>query len=188
MPITYGADSVNPLLSIPMSYRADRNKGVMLYGDGLYAAAPDIAAAFPRRTFISATGLLANVDRCRILDVERGDATAEHWPDWRAERVTWCKQHDQDTWPIVYCSIDPDPTHGVAAVLEACSHAGQVPPKHWWIALYTKSGLPMTPLEICGEIHRITGHTLDPATIWGQQFADMGTFDKSVIFQPPRWQ
>lgn len=187
MSLTYGADSVSPLTGIPASYRADRNKGAILYGDGRFAAAPDVAGCFPRRLFISVTGLPANTDRCRALDVERGDATADHWPDWRAERVRYCKAHDLDTWPIVYCSIDPDPAHGVSAVLDACRLAGQEPPLHWWIAWYTPGGIAPTALEVAEEIKRVTGHDIPVADIWGCQFADMGAYDKSVIYQPARW-
>jgi hypothetical protein len=188
MPVTYAADAVQPLQGIPASYRADRNKGVLLYGDGAFAAAPDIASVYPRRLFISTTGAIANVDRCRVLDVERFDATADHWPDWRAARVTWCKQHDNDLWPIVYCSIDPDPSHGVKAVLDACRLAGQEPPKHWWIANYTPGAFVPTVDDVVKTIKRLCGEEIDPDAIWGTQFADFGTFDKSVIFQPPRWQ
>jgi hypothetical protein len=188
MTMTYGADSVSPIHAIPTSYRADRNKGVMLYGDGMFAAAPDVADIYPRRLFISATGQAANVDRCRILDVERGDASADHWPDWRSARVAWCKKHNNDLWPIVYSSIDPDPDHGVKAVLQACRLADQKPPMHWWIAWYTPGGFIPTAKEVAGEILRVSGEVVALEDIWGCQYADMGAFDKSVIYQPARWQ
>jgi hypothetical protein len=188
MTSTYGADSVQPLQGIPASYRADKTKGVMLYGDGEFAAQPDIASIYPRRMFISVTGNPANVDRCRILDVERGDADASHWPAWRAERVAWCKRHESDGWPIVYCSIDPDPTHGVKAVLDECRHAGQEPPLHWFIANYTPGAFVPTAVQVCETIKRITGEIIPPEHIWGSQFADFGSYDKSVIFQPARWE
>ena len=188
MTLWYMADSVTPISGIPVKYQAQRNMGAALYGNGDFAAPPEVIAHYPRHLLISVNGDKSAANSCAILDVERYDATAADWPEFRATRDEICRTHDGYQWPIVYCSIDPDPMHGVAAILHECRLAGQEPPWHWWIAWYTDGHFMPSQEDVAVQIHSLTGLHVDPTTIWGCQFADFGHYDASVIYQRPSWQ
>jgi hypothetical protein len=183
---TLMADSTEPLTEIPSSFRSQRNRGALLYADGLYEASPAVIAAFPRREWISVTGQAAAAAKARFQDSERYDATPEHWPAFRAERDRLCHDGTVTGWPGVYCSIDPGPGYGVAAIVKACRDAGQELPQHWLIAWYTSNGYAPSAAQVAAEIRRQAGISLDPATIWGCQYAT-GAWDTSVVYQNPGW-
>jgi hypothetical protein len=181
------ADSTSPMLEIPESYRAYKNRGVALYADGHYGTPPATAGVFSRRKWIDVTGNPASATVAEIMDCERFDATAADFPEFRKRRDEWCSDHSSNRWPIVYCSIDPDPAHGVAAVAEAVRAAGQEPVEHWWIAWYTPGGYIPTAQQVKAEIFHITEIEIPVWTIWGCQYADNGGYDASVIYQTPNW-
>lgn len=187
MPLTLMADSTSPVLEIPESYRAYKNRGVALYATGEYAAPHATASIYPRRKWIDVTGNPGAADLAEILDVERFDATAEDWPPFRARRDAWCRNHNSNRWPICYCSIDPDADHGVAAVVRATLEAHQEPVQHWLIAWYTPGGYIPTAKQVQTEIRQLTDLEIPLETIWGCQYADLGGYDASVIYQTPNW-
>jgi hypothetical protein len=183
---TLMADSVEPLAEIPHSFRSQRNRGALLYADGRYEASTEVTDAFPRREWISVTGRPGAAAKARFQDSERYDATPGHWPAFRAEREQLCHDGKVTGWPGVYCSISPGPGYGVAAIMQACRDARQEPPRHWLIAWYTSNGYAPSAVQVAAEIRRQTGITLDPATIYGCQFAT-GAWDTSVVYQDPGW-
>lgn len=180
------ADSIEPD-QIPVAYRENRNRGVLLYADGKYAATPAEASIWPRRNWISVTGLASAALHARFLDVERYDATAADWPAFRARRDELCHAGTVRGWPGVYCSIDPGPPYGVQQVADACIAAHQELPLHWFIAWYTQTAAPPTQVEVASRIKLLTGLEIDPATIWGCQYETGGHFDLSVIYQQADW-
>jgi hypothetical protein len=179
---TYGADAVD-LAEIPDSYTAMKNRGVLLYGNGKFSEV-NSAKHYPRHLLISTTGDVRSATTCDMLDVERFDATAEQWPEWRAARDTWCKSENSNRWPKVYCSIDPDEDHGVPAIVKATRDAKQERVKHWAIAYYT--GRIMTPQALASDIRILTGEVISWEDIWGCQY-DTGHYDAWVIYQNPQW-
>jgi hypothetical protein len=187
MSVTLMADSVDTA-EIPASFRADRNRGVLLYADGLYKTTPLHSAPFPRQQWISVTGDPQGARLARWQDVERYDATAKDWPAFRLRREQLLEAGLVDGgWPGVYCSIDPGPPYGIAQVLEACDQAGQEPPQRILVAWYTYGGSTPTRLEVLDEIHALTGEHLVEDTIWGCQYLT-GLYDESIIFaEDPEW-
>lgn len=183
---TLMADSTEPLAEIPSSFRTQRNRGALLYSDGLYAATDAVVAAFPRREWISVTGLAGAAAKARFQDSERYDATPAHWPAFRAERDSLVRDGKVTGWPGVYCSIAPGPGYGVAAIAQACRDAGQELPQHWLIAWYTSNGYAPSAEQVTAEIRRQTLIDLDPSTIYGCQYAT-GLWDTSVVYQNPGW-
>jgi hypothetical protein len=86
------ADSIEPG-EIPGAFKADRNRGVLLYADGLYQPSFGVAHQFPRRQWISVTG---------------NPATCMTFADW----VLPAERHTQD--------LCGEPSVGV--VVAACMH------------------------------------------------------------------
>jgi hypothetical protein len=182
------ADAIDPG-NIPDSFRLDRNRGVNPYTVPPFDRAwTHQLRRWPRRIGgIDTTG--GHPEAACCLDVERYDATAGMWPEWRAERdrlVTAGKAHGFTT---VYCSINPGAPYGVAQVAGACAQAGQGLPAHWWVAWYTPGGFIPAAQQVCDEIKRLTRLVIDPAAIWGCQcLPDQGAgYDVSVVYQNPEW-
>jgi hypothetical protein len=98
----------------------------------------------------------------------------------------YCADGTVTGWPGVYCSIDPGPPYGIQQVLDAVTVAGQLLPRHWFIAWYTRNGAVPTAADVVAEIFRITSLRLDPADIWACQYAT-GLYDTSVVYQNPAW-
>jgi hypothetical protein len=187
------ADSIEPG-EIPGAFKADRNRGVLLYADGLYQPSFGVAHQFPRRQWISVTGNPAAAATARWLDVERYDATAADWPAFRLERERILEAGGAADaigsrgWPGVYCSIDPGPPYGITQVLAACHNAGQEPPQRILVAWYTYGAKIPARDEVLDQIHALTGEILEEHTIWGCQYDTGSHYDLSVVYaEDPEW-
>lgn len=181
------ADSIQPVTTIPLAFRHHRNKGVLLYADGTFAIPLATARMFPRREWISTrVHYQHQAAVARFIDVERFDAGAADFPPFQRERDELVLDGTVTGAAGVYCSIDPDNEHGVHAVIRECRLAGQRLPEHWWIAWYTGHVMPPDVFEVCGEIKRLTGETVNQEDIYAVQW-QTGHYDLSVTYQVPQW-
>jgi len=182
------ADSVSPY-AIPGAFRAYSNRGVAPYSNGGYKWSAAAVSSFPRHL----QGIDVNGQAPELadaLDSERFDASPAEVPPWRARRAGIAgarRDHGQvPGWPKIYTSIAPGGGYGVAPIIDAIAAAGQERIRHWWIAWYIYPHIP-TAIEVAAEIRGLTGRTVDAADIWGCQYASLGSYDLSVIYQPPEW-
>jgi hypothetical protein len=151
------ADSTRPWL-IPATF-----KYAAAYENGLYAWTAEQTDRFDGHTRI---GVLAGDQEeqartCRILDVERGDATYADAPVFLAERRA--AGHVDGT---IYCSRSLIPL-----VHAACQLKGVEVPR-WWVADWT--GKPhecVVPTGVC----------------WAVQYEHLAGYDVSVVWGPLGW-
>lgn len=165
-----------------------RNNPAQAYvtGGGLIEWTDPQILSFARhiRTCQSPVAFVDDISDAREQDVERWAATEADWPEFYNSRTD--KSRAQ-----CYASLTTVPK-----VLAACHEAGIVNPPRWRLAWWWKNapGIPIprevdvpapTREEVLAELHRLTGITLAPQSLWACQFAHYTDWDLSVVYGVP---